>query len=122
VPTGPEPKPSTRPAIFYGEVSGDSDGPVEWCWPVPDDRAGEIAARFPDLTLRVEPAHEEAFVSQDTPGRWVSGTQVEIAVESLLSWATAQQRQPSGGVRSVLVFNAANQGGGPDSQFAVALR
>jgi hypothetical protein len=31
--------------------------PVEWCWPVPDDQANEIAARFPDLTLRTEPAH-----------------------------------------------------------------
>jgi DNA-binding transcriptional MerR regulator len=36
--------------IYYGEVSGDSDGPVEFCWPVPDDQAAEIAARFPDLT------------------------------------------------------------------------
>jgi hypothetical protein len=44
--------------IFYGEVSGDSDGPVEFCWPVPGDQADEIAARFPDLTLRTEPAHQ----------------------------------------------------------------
>ena len=33
--------------IFYGEVSGDSDGPVEWCWPVPDGQAEEIAATVP---------------------------------------------------------------------------
>jgi hypothetical protein len=33
-----------------------------------------------------------------------------------------QQRQPSGGVRMVLVFNPANQGAGPDCEFAVALR
>jgi DNA-binding transcriptional MerR regulator len=33
--------------IYYGEVSGDSDGPVEFCWPVPSDQADEIAARFP---------------------------------------------------------------------------
>ena len=34
--------------IYYGEVSGDSDGPVEFCWPVPGDQAAQIAARFPD--------------------------------------------------------------------------
>jgi DNA-binding transcriptional MerR regulator len=61
--------------IFHGEVSGDSDGPVECCWPVPDDQADEIAARFPDLTLRTEPAHQEAFVRQEAPGRWGSATQ-----------------------------------------------
>ena len=53
--------------IYYGEVSGDSDGPVEFCWPVPGDQAAEIAARFPDLTLRTEPAHQEAFVGQGHP-------------------------------------------------------
>jgi hypothetical protein len=38
------------------------DIPPEWCWPVPDEQAAEIAARFPDLTLRTEPAHQEAFI------------------------------------------------------------
>ncbi|HEX4725495.1 MAG TPA: helix-turn-helix domain-containing protein [Pseudonocardiaceae bacterium] len=106
--------------IFYGEVSGDSDGPVEWCWPVPDDQADEIAARFPDLTLRTEPAHQEAFVRQDAPG--TGGAQAEIAIEALFAWASEQHRQPSGGVRSVLVFNPANRGAGPDTEFAVSLR
>jgi len=48
--------------VYHGEVSEDSDGPVEWCRPVPDDVAAELAARFPDLTLRTELEHEEAFV------------------------------------------------------------
>lgn len=108
--------------IYHGEVSGDSDGPVECCWPVPDDQADEIAARFPDLTLRTEPAHQEAFVRQEAPGRWASGTQIEIAIEALFAWALEQQRQPSGGVRSVLVPNPANGGAGPDCEFAVSLR
>jgi DNA-binding transcriptional MerR regulator len=107
--------------IYYGEVSGDSDGPVEWCWPVPADQAAEIAAGFPDLTLRTEPAHQEAFVRQDAPGRWVSGTQAEIAIESLITWASEQRRRPSGGVRMVLVPNPANGGAGPDCEFAVPL-
>lgn len=109
-------------SIYHGEVSGDSDDPVECCWPVPDDQADEIAARFPDLTLRTEPAHQEAFVRQEGPGRWRSGTQVEIAIETLFAWASEQQRQPFGGVRSVLIPNPADQGAGPDCEFAVSLR
>ena len=108
--------------IFHGEVSGDSDGPVEWCWPVPDDQADEIAARFPDLTLRTEPAHQEAFVRPDAPGMGGGGTQAEIAIEALFAWTSEQHRQPSGGVRSVLVFNPAKPGTGPDTEFAVPLR
>ena len=107
--------------IYYGEVSGDSDGPVEFCWPVPSDQAAEIAARFPDLTLRTEPAHREAFVGQGRPGIWDNETEIEVAIEALIAWASEQQREPSD-VRSVLVFNPANQAAGPDTEFAVALR
>ena len=38
--------------IYYGDLSADSDGPIEWCWPVADERAEDLAGRFPDLTLR----------------------------------------------------------------------
>jgi DNA-binding transcriptional MerR regulator len=107
--------------IYYGEVSGDSDGPVEFCWPVPGDQAAEIAARFPDLTLRTEPMHQEAFVSQGRPGMWDNGAEAEVAIEALIAWASERRRQPSD-VRSVLVFNPANQAAGPDTELAVALR
>jgi hypothetical protein len=33
-------------------VNQDSDGPVEFCWPVRHDLAGQLAAGFPGLTLR----------------------------------------------------------------------
>ena len=46
--------------IYYGEVNEDNDGPVEFCWPVPQDQAGQLAASLPGLTLRTEPAHQEA--------------------------------------------------------------
>lgn len=107
--------------IFHGEVSGDSDGPVEWCWPVPDDQAAAIAARFPDLTLRTEPAHQEACVRPETPGQWGGGTQAESAIEALAAWASEQQRQPSGGIRLLLIPNPASEGAGPDSEFALPL-
>lgn len=29
--------------IYHAEVTEDSDGPVEWCWPVPGDQAAAIA-------------------------------------------------------------------------------
>jgi DNA-binding transcriptional MerR regulator len=110
--------------IFHGEISGDSDGPIEWCRPVPEDRAEEVAAQFPLYALRTEPAHEEAFVRQEAPGAWASGTQAELAMQSLRAWAIEHQREPVGGgaVRMLLVSNPANGKRGPDSQFAVALR
>jgi DNA-binding transcriptional MerR regulator len=81
--------------MFHGEVSGDSDGPVEWCWPVPDGQAAEIAARFPDLTLRTEAAHQEVFVRPDGPAMG-GGAQAEIAIEAMFAWAAEQDRQTAG--------------------------
>jgi hypothetical protein len=33
--------------IYYGEVNQDSDGPVEFCWPVPQDLADRRRQRAP---------------------------------------------------------------------------
>ncbi len=49
-------------AIYWGEVNDDSDGPMEWCRLVPTERAQELAGLVPELTLRTEPAHREAFI------------------------------------------------------------
>jgi hypothetical protein len=54
-------------SIYWGQVSADSDGPVEWCKPVPAAEAEELAAQIPELTLRVEPAHREAYVELGRP-------------------------------------------------------
>lgn len=94
---------------------------MESCWPVPEDRAAEIAARFPDLTLRTELAHQEVFDRQEKPGRWAAGSQVEVAVGALFAWAAAQKRRPSGGVRGVLVPSADARGTGPYVEFALSL-
>jgi hypothetical protein len=79
--------------IYYGEVNQDSDGPVEFCWPVPPDLAGQIAASFPALTLRTEPAHQEAYIhlGQDPQ----TAAQSQLLNESFMAWAAEQQRQPS---------------------------
>ncbi len=91
--------------VYYGEVNQDSDGPVEFCWPVPQDLAGQLAASLPGLTLRTEPAHQEAYVHLDqdaTEAQW------QAAGDSALAWAAEQQRQPSDlGLRVTLLTTAA---------------
>ena len=109
--------------IYYGEVNQDSDGPVEFCWPVPQDLAGQLAASLPGLTLRTEPAHQEAYihVDQDPPA-----AQWQAVSDSGTAWLAEQQRQPSDlGLRVTLlattapVTDASRRGG---SDFALPLR
>lgn len=76
-------------SIYWGQVSADSDGPIEWCKPVPGTEAEELAAQFPELTLRVEPAHREAYVHLGRGGQ-ISPAQWQLADEALRSWADAQ--------------------------------
>ena len=79
--------------IYYGEVSPDSDGPVEFCRPVAAEQAQELAALYPELTLRSEPAHEEAFVHLGETQ--LSGAQWQLVSASLRSWSAAERRLPS---------------------------
>jgi DNA-binding transcriptional MerR regulator len=106
--------------IYYGDVSEDSDGPVEWCWPVPDDQAAELADRFDDLTLRTEPAHEEAYI-ETRPGGIAEAAQVVPVLEALYGWATENHRRPTGGFRSILA-HLPGHGQVPDIQWAIPLR
>jgi len=107
--------------IFYGEVSEDGDGPVEWCWPVAEQDADRLAAQYPELMLRTEPAHQEAYIFQGLAAQ-IGPAQGAVAAEKLLAWATVAHRQPSGGVRLVYFNNTANEGKGPDCDLAIALR
>ena len=109
--------------IYYGEVNQDSDGPVEFCLPVPQDQAGQLAANLPGLTLRPEPAHQEAYVRLDQDA---TAAQWQAVSDSALAWAAEQQRQPSDlGLRVTLLTTAApvtdaSRRGGSD--FALPLR
>jgi len=76
--------------IYWGWPSADSDGPVEWCRPVPEAEAHALAEHYPELTLRTEPAHREAFVALPSP--LVSGAQIQLAAESLSAWAQVQEQ------------------------------
>jgi DNA-binding transcriptional MerR regulator len=79
-------------SIFWGEVSADSDGPVEWCKPVPEANAKALASHYPELSLRTEPAHREAYVAIPNdplptgPGGSPS-VHYQLAGEALRAWA-----------------------------------
>jgi DNA-binding transcriptional MerR regulator len=79
-------------SIYWGEVSADSDGPVEWCKPVPESDAKTLASQYPELSLRTEPAHREAYVALPNdalpsgPGE-NPGVHWQLAGEALRTWA-----------------------------------
>ena len=79
-------------SIYWGEVSADSDGPVEWCKPVPESDAKTLASHYPELSLRTEPAHREAYVAipNDPLPTGPGGTpsvHLQLAGEALQAWA-----------------------------------
>ena len=78
--------------IYWGWPSADSDAPVEWCWPVPTAEAPALAEHYPELTLRTEPAHREAFVALPGPGV-AAGVQIQLAVESLQVWVQGLEQE-----------------------------
>jgi len=88
--------------VFYGEVSEDSDGPLELCRPVADIADGTPAATA-DVQLRVEPAHEEVFIR--LASKDMGWPTMLPAVEALEAWGKEQHRQPAGPLRQVLIAN-----------------
>lgn len=85
--------------IYWGEVSADSDGPVEMCKPIPEADAKALASHYPELTLRTEPAHREAYVALPNdalpagPGG-NPGVQWQLASEALHAWWEEQGINP----------------------------
>jgi DNA-binding transcriptional MerR regulator len=114
-------------SIYWGQVSADSDGPVEWCKPVPAAEAEGLAEQFPELTLRVEPAHREAYVDLGRD-RQISAARWQFAAEALQNWADAQGIDPKQlsltpedlGVRiTYLASQPPGETSGPECDFAV---
>ena len=85
-----------RPCIQWGWVSADSDGPVEWCKPVPQAEAHALAEHYPELTLRTEPAHREAFVALPDWSGPDSAVHWQLAMESLQAWGQEQEPEHEG--------------------------
>jgi hypothetical protein len=88
--------------IFYGEVSQDSDGPVEFCRPVSVDTSEEVIAGMPDVQLRTEPAHDDISIRL-APG--LSWPQMLPAFDALTKWVTEHHREPRPGLRQVYLVN-----------------
>ena len=86
--------------VFYGEVSDDSDGPIELCRPVTPGSAADPAA-MADVQLRVEPAHDEVFIRLAMKDMgWPA---LAPAVDTLEAWMREQRREPAGALRQVLI-------------------
>jgi DNA-binding transcriptional MerR regulator len=87
--------------IFYGEISDDSDGPLELCRPVdlpPADLNGHLAA---DLQVRVDPAHDEAYIR--LAGKDAGWPAMLPACDALERWRADNDREPAGALRQVLI-------------------
>jgi DNA-binding transcriptional MerR regulator len=80
--------------IQWGWVSDDSDGPVEWCKPVPQAQAHALAEHYPELTLRTEPAHQEAFVA--LPARYGAVQPTAWSNAMAPPWPSTTCLSPSG--------------------------
>ncbi len=61
---------------------------MEWCRPVPADEAEALAACSPELTLREEAAHQEAFVK--IGDGQIDGADWQVVSRSLEAWSEQQ--------------------------------
>lgn len=91
---------------YHGEVSQDSDGPVEFSRPVAADTSADILAGLPGTELRTEPAHQAASVRIE-PG--LSWAQTLPAFDALTRWVSEHQRQPRPGIRQVAITDLTAQ-------------
>jgi DNA-binding transcriptional MerR regulator len=86
--------------VFYGEVSEDSDGPIELCRPV---AAATAAAPEPagDLRHRVEAAHDEAYIRLTL--KEMGWPALLPACDALERWTRENRREPAGPLRQLLI-------------------
>jgi DNA-binding transcriptional MerR regulator len=84
--------------IFYGEISDDSDGPLELCRPV-SARPGQAMGE--DVQVREEPAHTEAYIR--VAMKDMGWPALAPAVDALEAWVRGQRREPAGALRQVLI-------------------
>lgn len=80
--------------IYHGEVTEDSDGPVEACTPVDPARAAEL-----DAATRLEPAHREAFLT--ITKAQVRYPDILSAYDAVESWIARNGHTVTGSPREV---------------------
>lgn len=95
-PTGIAGRPFLR---YHGEVTQDSDGPVEFCCPVEESALADVAARHPDMTTTSEPEGREAYVPVTKAEMATS-----LAFEKLRAWfADNDNGEPVGHPRQIFL-------------------
>jgi DNA-binding transcriptional MerR regulator len=88
--------------VFHGEVSDDSDGPMELCRPVAASSSlDSAAAAMADAQLLFEPAHDEVFIRLAM--KQMGWPAVAPAIDALETWMGKQRREPTGALRQVLI-------------------
>jgi len=87
--------------IFYGEVSDDSDGPIELCRPIATLTNSCRQPGNHDPDIRVEPAHEEAYIR--LAKNEIGWPAMQPACDALEAWTSEHNRQPAGPPRQVLI-------------------
>jgi DNA-binding transcriptional MerR regulator len=87
--------------VFFGEVSDDSDGPLQLCRPISADPVAGSSPAMAGLELRTEPAHEEVFIRLAM--KEMGWPAMAPAVDALERWVKEQRREPAGALRQVLI-------------------
>jgi len=86
--------------VFYGEVSEDSDGPVEVCRPVAA-ACDAMDTVGPEVQCRLEAVHDEAYVRLAL--RDLGWPAVLPVIDALDRWVRENGREPAGDLREVFI-------------------
>jgi DNA-binding transcriptional MerR regulator len=87
--------------VFYGEVSYDSDGPMELARPVATDTTSDPAQATAGVQVRTEPAHDEVFIRLAM--KEMGWPAMLPAVDALEAWIRGERREAAGPLRQVLL-------------------
>ncbi|HWV35531.1 MAG TPA: GyrI-like domain-containing protein, partial [Thermomicrobiales bacterium] len=93
--------------IYHGEVSEESDGPVEVCIPIHSDHSVAL-----DAPTRIEPAHREAYTR--IAKSLVEYPQILTAYDAVEQWITENGKTIAGPPREVYFADLMNAG--PDDE------
>jgi DNA-binding transcriptional MerR regulator len=85
--------------VFYGDVSEDSDGPLELCRPV--DRAAPPPGQGGSVQRRIEQAHDEAYIRLTL--KELGWPALLPACDALERWTKEHRRRPAGPIRQLLL-------------------
>lgn len=80
--------------VYHGEVSEDSNGPVEICVPIDSEQSSTLVVPF-----RLDPAHHEAFTRLRK--RQVAYPQILTGYDAVEQWTVHNQRTISGPPREI---------------------